>query len=73
MLPPLRLRLEVLAIVRLAPAANVPATRLTVPPLAMVLALSSVTVLPGLLIVRTPVRLVGSKVPMFCVPVPSNV
>jgi hypothetical protein len=57
--------LEVVAIVSLVPAAKVPATMLTVPPLAMVLAALSVTVLPGLLMVKTPVRPVGSPVPVL--------
>jgi hypothetical protein len=57
--------LEVVDIVRLVPAAKVPATMFTVPPLAMVLAALRVTVLPGLLMVKTPVRPVGSPVPVL--------
>jgi len=38
---------------------------LTMPPLAMVLAALRVTVLPGLLMVKTPVRPVGSPAPVL--------
>ena len=57
--------LEVVAIVRLVPAAKVPATMFTVPPLAMVLEALSITVLPGLLMVSVPVRLLGNPVPVL--------
>ena len=64
-MPPVRLILEVVAMVRLVPVANVPDTMFSVPPLAIVSALFSVTVLPGLSIVKVPVRFEGSPVPVF--------
>jgi hypothetical protein len=59
---------DVVAIVRFVPAANVPAVKTIEPPFAIVLALSSVTVLfvvPVLLIVNVPVRLLGNPFPIF--------
>ena len=70
MAPPLRSIVDVDAIVRFVPVANVPATMLILPPPAIVRALPSVTVLPGFSTVSVPVRFVGNPVPTFWFAVP---
>ena len=61
---------EVEAMVRFVPAANVPLFKKISPPFAMVLPALSVTVPPVLFIVKLPVRLLGKPVPVFCAPEP---